>query len=291
MDLLLVLGLLVITLGLLGGMRRSLQVTTGQEATGESTTAAGPLADGGAATSRRTDDEHREGAESFVFPASDGEIDAEGGFVFTASGRHTAHCPDEQAGEHLAMQRPSASVGYSPRDDTTKETTSTHAQETRQAINLITEREEWITAWKQAVNTDSTYHDTGAEWGVDFNGNILFIIEPDAAYDTARQYTDDDISDGIAFVTELVDGEVHSVITIALDETDQYEYGFTIHGPYAAWKALITQEIGLLDGLLSGQLTVEGDMQTLLRWSDGMVALTNSASHVKTRFPDEDETA
>jgi putative sterol carrier protein len=77
------------------------------------------------------------------------------------------------------------------------------------------------------------------------------------------------------------------VTTIALDETDQYEDGFTIHAPYATWKTLITQEIGLIDGLLSGQLAVEGDMQTFLRWSDGMGDLASSAGRVETIFPDE----
>jgi putative sterol carrier protein len=156
------------------------------------------------------------------------------------------------------------------------------------AINIIDEREEWITEWKQKVNTESTYHDTGAGWGVDFNGNFLFEVEPDAAYDDAIQYTDDDITDGTAFFAEISDGEVHSATNIAIDELDQYDYGFNYHGTYSNWKGLINQEIGPIDGLMSGQFAVDGDMQKILQWSDGAVDLASSAGLVDTIFPDEE---
>lgn len=158
-------------------------------------------------------------------------------------------------------------------------------------INIVNEREEWITEWKDKVNTESDYHETGEGWGVDFNGNFLFEVEPDDDYEKALQYTDDDISDGTAFFAEIEDGEVHSATNIDVNNKDEYDYGFNYHGTYLSWKGLIKRELGPIDGLMSGEFEVEGDMQKILQWSDGAVSLAEATSLIPTTFPEEEEDA
>lgn len=156
------------------------------------------------------------------------------------------------------------------------------------AIDIVDEREEWISEWKDKVNNESTYAETGEGWGVGFNGNFIFEVEPDEAYEKALQYTDDNIEDGTAFFAEISDGEVHSATNIDVNEKDQYDWGFNYHGTYTNWKGLINQEIGPIDGLMSGKFKVDGDMQKILQWSDGAVDLASSAGLVDTVFPEEE---
>lgn len=157
------------------------------------------------------------------------------------------------------------------------------------AIDIINEREEWITEWMNQVNNESDYPETGEDWGVDFNGNFIFEVEPDAEYEKALENAEDadEIRNGTAFFTEVEDGEVHSATNIPVEDKDEYEYGFTYRGPYENWKGLINQEIGAIDGMMSGKFELDGDMQKVLQWSDGASSLANGAGLVDTTFPEE----
>lgn len=155
------------------------------------------------------------------------------------------------------------------------------------AINIINEREEWIQEWMDKVNNESTYHETGEGWGVDFNGNFIFEVEVDDNYQEALQNTDD-IENGMAFFAEITDGEVHSATNIGIEEKDQYDWGFNYHGTYSNWKELINRDTGPIDGLMSGKFEVEGDMQKILQWSDGAVDLAGASGMVDTKFPEEE---
>ncbi|MFC6962806.1 SCP2 sterol-binding domain-containing protein [Halocatena marina] len=156
------------------------------------------------------------------------------------------------------------------------------------AIDIVNEREAWINEWMNKVNTESDYHETGQGWGEGFNGDFVFEVEVDDEYQEAKQYTDDDIENGIAFFAEVSDGEVHDATPIDVDDIAEYDYGFNYHGTYSNWKELIKQNIGPIDGLMSGQFEIEGDMQKILQWSDGASSLANASGMVETSFPEEE---
>jgi putative sterol carrier protein len=156
------------------------------------------------------------------------------------------------------------------------------------AIDIVNDREEWISEWMNKVNNESDYPETGEGWGEGFNGNFIFEVEVDDEYQKALEHTDDDIENGMAFFAEVSDGEVHSSTNVDVNNIDEYDYGFNYHGTYTNWKGLINQEIGPIDGLMSGKFEIDGDMQKILQWSDGASSLANGAGLVDTTFPEED---
>lgn len=158
------------------------------------------------------------------------------------------------------------------------------------SLDIVDDRGEWIQEWKQKVNTESDFPETGSGWGLDFNGDYIFEVKPDEKLEQANEQSDSDISDGFAFFAEVEDGEVGEVYPVDVDEIKNEDYGFNYHGSYTAWKGLINQEIGPIDGLMGGDFAVDGDMQRILQYSDGAASLANAAGLVNTEFPDEKAT-
>lgn len=52
-------------------------------------------------------------------------------------------------------------------------------------------------------------------------------------------------------------------------------------------KALLRQEIGVIDGLMGGDFELDGDMQKVLQYSDAAVRLTELAADIDAEFVDE----
>jgi putative sterol carrier protein len=140
------------------------------------------------------------------------------------------------------------------------------------AITLPSDGQAWIDEWKAKLNESERYSEAGEGWGTDFNGSFLFDIQPDDAYD----------GDPLKFYIDLEDGTCHEAIQI--DDEDAYDWGFAYRGPYSNWKGLINGEIGAIDGMMSGQFDLDGDMQIVLQYSDAATVMTENAAEIDTEF-------
>ncbi len=142
------------------------------------------------------------------------------------------------------------------------------------AINIVEEPDEWIEEWKHQVNENTEYDEKGAGWGVDFNGDFVFEVEPEGP-----------LEEPLYFFVELYDGEVGEVHVT--DDPESEDYGFVYRGPYGNWKKMTQGEIGSIDGLMSGQFELDGDMQRVLQYSEAAALLTEASTLVDTEFPEE----
>lgn len=69
-----------------------------------------------------------------------------------------------------------------------------------------------------------------------------------------------------------------------LSSPDDRAHGFRLIGDYESWRSLVAGETGIIDLVMSGEFEVDGDMNTLLQYSDGAVALADIAADLETRF-------
>lgn len=141
-------------------------------------------------------------------------------------------------------------------------------------IDIIHEADEWIDEWMNQVNNHSNFEKTGEGWGADFNGNLIYEIQPD-----------ENIDERVLWYVEVAEGEVFDVDTIDPDEKDDVDYGFVLKGEYKHWKAMTLDEIGPVEAMLSEKLEVEGNMQKAMQFSEGLETLADAASQVDTDFP------
>jgi putative sterol carrier protein len=139
-------------------------------------------------------------------------------------------------------------------------------------VKLPSEADEWISLWRDRLNENEEYARAGEGWGVGFNGDFIFAIEPDDTYP----------GDPLYFFVGLQDGTCTEAYPV--EDPESEEYGFVFRGDYTDWKALFQGELGPIDGMMSGKFDVEGDMQKVLQYSEAAVVMTENANGIDTEF-------
>jgi putative sterol carrier protein len=113
---------------------------------------------------------------------------------------------------------------------------------------LLFPSDEWIKALGQKLNESVDYARSAKDW----EGDFLFVIEPDDAYaDTSYLFLG--LYHGRSTGAEMTDGSEHDV-------------QFTIAAPYSTWRRVIEGKLEPIQGIMMRQLKLEGDMRKILRY-------------------------
>lgn len=131
--------------------------------------------------------------------------------------------------------------------------------------------EGWMEEYEQRVTENDGYSETGAGWGVDFNGDFLYVIEADDRLPETRY-----------FFIGLEDGEAYGAKEV--DDPDEVDAGFVLRGAYTDWIDLNNGDIGAVDGMMSGVFELEGDMQKVMQYTEAAVDLTDISSSIPTEY-------
>ena len=131
--------------------------------------------------------------------------------------------------------------------------------------------EEWMDAWREAVNADEEYREAAADWGADFDGNMVFHL-----------VADDRLPEDRLFFVALEGGKAHD--SREIERPEDAEYGFVLRGTYSDWVSLTRGEVGAIDGLMTGRFELDGDMQRVLQFSDAAARLVDLAAAVDSEY-------
>jgi putative sterol carrier protein len=140
------------------------------------------------------------------------------------------------------------------------------------AYKLPSEAGQWIGEYQDKLNESEEYTRAGEGWGVGFNGDFLFHIQPDSSYDGEPVYLYIAVKNGAcenAYVAEDPDGE---------------DWGFAFRGGAANWKKLIEGDLDPVEGMMDGTFDLDGDMQKVMQYSQAAVVMTELASDIDTEF-------
>jgi putative sterol carrier protein len=142
-----------------------------------------------------------------------------------------------------------------------------HQEEVKMAILFATQ--EWLDALKKALETSQAYKEAAKNW----EGDIYFIVEPDAAYKNR------DI-----LYLDLWHGECREARAI----TDENEKSprYRIVGPFTNWKQILDKKVDPVKSMMTGKIKVKGDMAQIMRMPRAAVELVNCATAFETVFPD-----
>ena len=102
--------------------------------------------------------------------------------------------------------------------------------------------------------------------------------------DTYLRETDEDGYVGYAYLG-LEDGRCTDAYLV--EDLDEVQTGFHLTATTEKWKSLLNQEQGIIDGLMSGDFALDGDMQKVLQYSDAAVRLTDLAGSIDAEYADE----
>ncbi|MFB6141732.1 MAG: SCP2 sterol-binding domain-containing protein [Halorientalis sp.] len=108
-------------------------------------------------------------------------------------------------------------------------------------------------------------------------------IMPDVMNDLLDELENNISEDGHVYAwIGLEDGGCYEVAT--LDTLDERDAGFVLTGEWEQWSDLVTGDIGPVDGIMSGALELDGDMQKILQYTDAAMRMTDVASELDKRF-------
>jgi len=133
--------------------------------------------------------------------------------------------------------------------------------------------EEWVAAYKDAINANPAYKVAGANWD---KGVVALVCKAKPVVG---------IPEDIGIWLDLHKGVCREAKVVTAAEA--MKAPFCITGDYERWKQVIKKELDPVKGMLQGKLRLKGDLPTIVRFVEASKALVESAGMVPTVFPDE----
>lgn len=156
-------------------------------------------------------------------------------------------------------------------------------------MTLLFPSEAWFERYGEKIDDDEAYAEMASDWGTDFNGDFLFVmtdvptedLDEDELPEEIREDLDQYIVDGTGYAyLGLEGGDCTESQLVEHDDPAIEEAGFQMTGDYDAWTKLTSGQIGAIDGMMSGQFDLDGDMQKVMAASDAASRLTEISSEI-----------
>lgn len=127
--------------------------------------------------------------------------------------------------------------------------------------------DEWIKELSAQLNASETYERSAKDW----EGDFVFVIEPDQAYD------------GTAYLfLGLYHGK--SPDAAALASEDEQESEFVIRAPFNTWRQVIEGKLDPIQGMMTRQLRLTGNMMKIMRYPKAAKEIVDCCALVPTDF-------
>jgi len=133
---------------------------------------------------------------------------------------------------------------------------------------LMFPSEEWLKALVDELNSSQTYRDAAKNW----EGDFYFIIEPEGS-----------LKEKVTAYMDLWHGECRSAYIVANENEKNPE--FRIRAPLGKWRTVLEKKLNPIQGMLTGQLKITGNMMKIVRTPRAALELVNCCSRVPTDFP------
>ena len=127
---------------------------------------------------------------------------------------------------------------------------------------------EWMDAAMREMNSSQAYKEAAKNW----EGDMYIIIEPDASF-----------KHRIITYYDLWHGECRSACVVS-DENEKTPE-FRIRAPLDKWRKVLEQKLNPIQGMLTGQLKIKGNMSKIIKTPRAAVELVNCCSRIPTEFP------
>jgi len=131
---------------------------------------------------------------------------------------------------------------------------------------------EWVQALQQELNTSPAYADAAKHW----EGDFYFVIEPDQ---------DSPLEGPVYLYMDLWHGACREG---SLEPQPQTKHpAFIMSGNYSKWKRVVTAQLDPIQGLLTGQLKLKGNMVMIMKNVRAAQEMVRACTRIDTAFPDE----
>jgi putative sterol carrier protein len=127
--------------------------------------------------------------------------------------------------------------------------------------------DEWIKELSSLLNQSESYLRSAKDW----EGDFVFVVNPDDAYDGTAY-----------FYLQLYHGRSPGAAMLEEDELPETE--FTINAPYSTWKKVIDGVLDPIQGMMTGQLKLDGDLMKIMRYPKAAQEIVACCADVPTEW-------
>ncbi len=135
-------------------------------------------------------------------------------------------------------------------------------------MSFLFPSEEWLDALVEELKGNQQYRDAAKNW----EGDFYFIIEPDEG-----------LEERVIAYMDLWHGDCRSA-SVVTDEADRSPE-FRIRAPLGKWRKVLEKKLNPIQGMMTGQLKVSGNMMKIVRNPKAAIELVNCCSRVPTVYP------
>jgi putative sterol carrier protein len=128
---------------------------------------------------------------------------------------------------------------------------------------------EWLEAFHGAVNSSSAYAEAAKTW----EGDFYFVLEPEGS-----------MKQTVYYYIDLWHGKSRRAFVVKDASDEQPE--FVISAPIRIWKRVIEKKLDPIQGLVTRQLQLKGNLGKVLRAVKAAKELVNCCAEVPTQFPE-----
>jgi putative sterol carrier protein len=129
--------------------------------------------------------------------------------------------------------------------------------------------QEWLEALMKELNSSKPYQEAAKNW----EGDFYFIFEPG-----------DGLKERVVAYMDLWHGQCRSAYIVSDEKEKDPE--FTIRAPLGKWRKIIEKKLNPIQGMLTGQLKVRGNMMKIVKSPKSAIELVNCCTLIPTRFPE-----
>ncbi|MFX0057860.1 MAG: sterol carrier protein [Candidatus Hodarchaeota archaeon] len=142
--------------------------------------------------------------------------------------------------------------------------------------------QEWLEAYKDAINANENYKAAASWW----EGDFIFVIEPSGNLKEELHLFVGLYKGDCTGVKKLAPDEEFEVLPPGspprpLGEGDKVGAEFVASGPYDNWLKVLTKELDFIQGLMAGKFKLVGNMAKVMRATKAAQELVNATTVIE----------
>lgn len=125
----------------------------------------------------------------------------------------------------------------------------------------------WIKQLMDELNSNQDYKRSAKDW----EGDFIFVIKPDQ-----------DLDEEVYYYLGLHHGEATG--GGRLEAMEEKETEFVVRAPYGTWRRVIDGNLDPIQGMLTNQLKLKGDLMMVMRYPKAAQEIVASCAKIPTEW-------
>ena len=127
----------------------------------------------------------------------------------------------------------------------------------------------WVKELENELNTSDAYADAAKNW----EGDFYFVINPDK--DSAHQ-------EPTYLYMDVWHGKCRDAFLV--QDKDQKQPAFVMSGTYSKWQRVLTAQLDPIQGLMTGQLKLKGNMVMVMKNVKAAQEMVKACTRIDAEF-------